>query len=75
MENHQAELQYTEMEPGHGPVLPQLDTRDVTLQQPPMPHTPSAASSDHLPFPMLTNNIMPTEYALHWLAGHPGYPM
>ena len=77
MEDQQAELQRTEMEPGHRPVLPQLDTRDATLQQPSMLHPLLAAlpSSDHLPFPMLTDNIAPTEYALHWLAGHPGYPM
>ena len=32
MEDQQAELQCTEMELSHGAVLPQLDTRDETLQ-------------------------------------------
>ena len=40
-----------------------------------MPHTSLATSSDHLPFPMLTNDIVPTEHALHWLTRHLGYPM
>ena len=75
MEDQQAELQLTETEPGPRPVLPQLDTE--TLQRPPMSRAPSAAppSSDHLPFPMLTDDIAPTQYALEWLAGHPDRPM
>ena len=32
MEDQRAELQHAETEQGHGPVLPQLDTRDATLQ-------------------------------------------
>ena len=75
MEDQRAEPQLTETEPGPRPVLPQLDTE--TLQRPPMSCTPSAAppSSDHLPFPMLTDDITPTQYALEWLAGHPDRPM
>ena len=63
------------MEPGPRPVLPQLDTE--ILQRPPVLRAPSAAlpSSDHPPFPMLTNDIAPTQYALEWLAGHPDRPM
>ena len=64
MEDQQAEPQLAETEQGLRPVLPQFDTE--ALQQPPVSRTPSAAlpSSDHLPFPMLTDNITPTEYAL-----------
>ena len=36
---------------------------------------PSLPESDHLPFPMLTDDIATYEYAEHWLAGHPGYPV
>ena len=39
-----------------------------------MPHT-SPAELDHLPFPMLTDNLISPEYIMHWLTGHPGYPM
>ena len=75
MEDQRAELQLAETEPGPRPVLLQLDTE--TMQQPPVSRAPSAAlpSSDHLPFPMLTDDIAPTKYALAWLAGHPGHPM
>ena len=75
MEDQRAELQLTETEPGPRPVLPQLDTE--TLQRPPVSRASSAAlpSSDHLPFPMLTDDIAPTQYALEWLAGHPDRPM
>ena len=55
-------------------VLPRLDTRDITLQQPAMSH-PTPPESDHLPFPMLTDDITSHEYALHWLADHLGYTM
>ena len=55
-------------------ILPRLDTRDNTLSRPAVSHaTPS--ESDHLPFPMLTDNIASHEYTLHWLANHPGYTM
>ena len=75
MEDQRTEPQLTEMEPGPRPVLPQLDTE--ALQRPSMSRAPSAAlpSSDHLPFPMLTDDIAPTQYALEWLAGHPDRPM
>ena len=75
MEDQRAEPQLTETEPGPRPVLPQLDTEN--LQRPPVSRAPSAAppSSDHLPFPMLTDDIAPTQYALEWLAGHPDRPM
>ena len=73
MEDQQAEPQLTETEQGPRPILSQLDTE--ALQRPPVPHAPSTASSDHLPFPMLTNDIVPTQYALEWLAGHPDRPM
>ena len=75
MEDQQAEPQLTETEQGSRPVLSQLDTE--ALQQPPVSRAPSAAppSSDHLPFPMLTDDIAPTEYALEWLTGHPDRPM
>ena len=73
MEDQRAEPQLTETEPGPRPVLPQLDTE--TLQRPPVSRAPSAAPSDHLPFPMLTDDIAPTQYALEWLAGHPDRPM
>ena len=75
MEDQRAEPQLAETEPGPRPVLPQLDTE--TLQRPSVSRTPSAGppSSDHLPFPMLTNDIAPTQYTLEWLAGHPDRPM
>ena len=75
MEDQRAEPQLAETEPGPRPVLPQLDTE--TLQRPPVSRASSAAppSSDHLPFPMLTDDIAPTQYALEWLAGHPDCPM
>ena len=55
-------------------ILPRLDTRDGTLSRPAVPHA-TPPESDHLPFPMLTDNIASHEYALHWLADHPGYAM
>ena len=75
MEDQRAEPQLTETEPGPRPVLPQLDTE--ALQRPPVSRAPLAAppSSDHLPFPMLTDNIAPTQNTLEWLAGHPDHPM
>ena len=75
MEDQRAEPQLAETEQGPRPVLPQLDTE--SLQRPPMSRAPSAVlpSSDHLPFPMLTDDIAPTEYALAWLARHLGHPM
>ena len=75
MEDQRAEPQLAETEQGPRPVLPQLDTE--TLQRPPVSRASSAAppSSDHLPFPMLTDDIAPTQYALEWLAGHPDRPM
>ena len=39
-----------------------------------MSHT-TPPESDHLPFPMLTDDIASHEYILHWLADHPGYTM
>ena len=67
MEDQRAEPQLAETEPGPRPVLPQLDTE--ALQRPPVSRAPSAAppSSDHLPFPMLTDDIAPTQYALELL--------
>ena len=58
MEDQRAEPQLPETEQGPRPILPQLDTE--ALQRPPMSHTPPAAlpSSDHLPFPMLTDDIV-----------------
>ena len=56
------------------PVLPRLDTRDHPLLRPTVLHATSP-ESDHLPFPMLTDNIASHEYALHWLTDHPGYTM
>ena len=75
MEDQRAEPQLTATEQGPRPVLPQLDTE--ALQRPPVSRASSAAppSSDHLPFPMLTDDIAPTQYALKWLAGHPDCPM
>ena len=55
-------------------ILPRVDTRDSTLQQPTMLH-PTPPESDHLPFPMLTDDIASHKYTLHWLADHPGYTM
>ena len=55
-------------------ILPRVDTRDSTLQRPTMLH-PTPPESDHLPFPMLTDNIASHKYTLHWLADHPGYAM
>ena len=75
MEDQRAELQLTETEPGSRPILPQLDTE--ALQRPSVSCAPSTAlpSSDHLPFPMLTDDIVPTQYTLEWLAGHSDHPM
>ena len=56
------------------PVLPKLDTRDHPLSRPAVSHATSS-ESDHLPFPMLTDDIASHEYALHWLADHLGYTM
>ena len=56
------------------PVLPKLDTRDHPLSRPAVSHAASS-ESDHLPFPMLTDDITSHEYALHWLANHLGYTM
>ena len=61
-------------QPVHRDILLRLDTRDYTLQWPAMPHT-TPPESDHLPFPMLTDDIASHKYAMHWLAGHPGYAM
>ena len=64
MEDQRAEPQLAETKPGPRPVLPQLDTE--VLQRPPVSRASSAAlpSSDHLPVPMLTDDIAPTQYAL-----------
>ena len=35
----------------------------------------TSSESDHLPFPMLTDDIASHEYALHWLTDHLGYAM
>ena len=56
------------------PVLLRLDTRDHPLLRPAVLHATSS-ESDHLPFPMLTDDIASHEYALYWLADHPGYAM
>ena len=56
------------------PILPKLDTRDHPLSRPAVSHATSS-ESDHLPFPMLTDDIASHDYALHWLADHPGYTM
>ena len=56
------------------PVLPRLDIRDHPLSWPAVSHATSP-ESDHLPFPMLTDDIASHEYALHQLANHPGYAM
>ena len=61
-------------QPVSRPILPKLDTRDHPLSQPAVSHATSS-ESDHLPFPMLTDDITSHEYALHWLADHPGYTM
>ena len=55
-------------------ILQPLDTRDKALQRSSMPHATSP-ESNHLPFPMPTDDIASHEYTLHWLAGEPGYPM
>ena len=55
-------------------ILQPLDTRDEALQQPSMPHS-TPPESDHLLFPMLTDDITSHKYALHWLAGDPRYTM
>ena len=75
MEDQRAEPQLAETEQGPRPVLPLLDTK--ALQRPLVSHAPPAALpiSDQLPFPMLTDDIAPTQYALKWLAGHPDCPM
>ena len=56
------------------PILPKLDTRDHPLSRPAVSHATSS-ESDHLPFPMLTDDVASHDYALHWLADHPGYTM
>ena len=61
-------------QPVSRPVLPKLDTRDHPLSRPAMSHAASS-ESDHLPFPMLTDDIASHDYALHWLTDHPGYTM
>ena len=63
-----------QVQPAPRAILPRLDTRDDTLQQPTVLH-PTPPESDHLPFPMLTDNIASHKYTLHWLANHPGYTM
>ena len=55
-------------------VLPRLNTRDDTLLQPAVLYA-TPPESDHLLFPMLTDDIASHEYALHWLTNHPGYTM
>ena len=62
------------MQPIPQPVLPKLDIRDHPLSRPAVSHAASS-ESDHLPFPMLTDDIASHEYVLHWLADHPGYTM
>ena len=56
------------------PILPRLDTRDHPLLRPAMLHA-TLPESDHLPFPMFTDDIASHEYTLHWLADHLGYTM